>query len=1089
MVQTVTAEMLAALTARKRKFRGRIAIGSAGAGGNCYGLFSMGLESGTVSADMFITPGSASTRWRLLIRSPAFVMNVHTDGTSASVVKTLVVNTVEARLGDWYPDGPLATFDTTSLDLGGLVYAELQIDADGMAHAKLWPFGGAEPGAWQMEGNVDVVTSVDYTGPTLDTLRLIGPDGLQLHEIAVAIDGGSMTVIDDMQRDESMPSGWGGDWTINVTGDGVASIVCRVSRPPLRISIDRTRRLAAAQLDADFENEDLGKGYYTGADFVPNAQIQAFMWYEDPANEVCVFTGLVDRVTEHRDPRLVSVTARSRMKWLIEQVFIATAPNDPTATGAVLTEDNGVYANQTIEYIVGDILDRAGWPSADRVIASTGITVASFTIPDLTSWAEAITGPDRLAAVAGFDFWEDELGVIHFEASPLTDVDEPSPDYTFNAGVDIMALDHETDDVERKTRLRVTGPMTSLAAAWSETWGTTILTNPVGVWFDPANPTGLYVLTSIGRDLVLLRQSDRTIAARYNLAPQLDYYGGGLSGDPSDPSIFWVLDIDWVDGPTQHARIKKFDKTSLAVLADYALPDGQWTDLKSDGVNLWLTNYGTDRLYKRDINTGAAIASWIYPGHTNPTGMYLAGTTIGLFFNGESRFRLVDTSAPGVITGTQSTAGTHIAGGEIDTVTNIDLYAVARAGLFGSSVGHVWKFSLATEVTNDVVATASVADLEDALGEQSGIAPRLHDLHAAVHPFEIRLLDVALKVVTSPAQAQAAAEAMLIAAQRLHRTLDVAWVGNPAVQINDVLAVIDPVSGLPNPWVLDTYRAEMVGDGLYVGSGSLLPWESPVEVTGGITDPTTGETGGGDGTGTGSEDVPPGTIPPPGGSGAVLDKDFIDGHLGFPGAPGTPLFIKQTYPNDHPGDDMIAYGLFDPAMVSVHDGYLDIRANRSGGSWLQGFVATFHSDAGPVPVPTFDFQYGTVRAVMRMNTGQGAWQGFWLLISDSWGSPEIDWPELISDNYTANVHGSSNDGQHASETPFAATAWHEYAIEKTATDIVFYIDAVEVGRATGANMSARMALMADAKLGPPGTAPDGTTPDSLYLHISTIRVD
>jgi hypothetical protein len=638
----------------------------------------------------------------------------------------------------------------------------------------------------------------------------------------------------DMNDGPGSPCGgkWGYDgfdW-LAIADDPAFDVIVSESFAATRIATDRSRAMAAAQLDVELPDETDSLGYYQDPDnlLAPNNQIRAYAWYGVRANEVRIFTGLLDRQHDARDPKTITLTARSRMKLLLEQLFEALAPQTAGTAGAVRTEANGVYLSKSPEYIVGDILDRAGWASADRDLATSGVTIDEYDLTDKTSWAQQIAGPDRLTTAAGFDFWEDELGVAHFRANALADGSSPSADYTLAAGVDVLKLDHDADDVDRKTRVRVTGPMTSAVPAWKQEWETTAIKYPVGAMYRSSESGYLYVIDAISQYLSKIRQSDRVVVAKWYLGGSLSYYPGGLSGDPSDSTIFWVLDIDWVHGGTTHAQVHKYRMSDKAHLASYSLPDGDWSDLKSDGTNLWLTNFGDDKLYKRSL-TATAVANYSYAGHTNPTGMYLDGTTIALFFNDGTAFYLVSTSAPGTITGTQSTAGAHILGGEIDSTTHTYLYAVASAGDFGNAAGYVWKFALATLVTTNVSTLSADQALEDALGFQSGVADRVHDLHplAAAHPFEIRLATYAMKTVYSVAQAQAVGDAQLALLKRIRRQMDLGTIGNPAVQINDVIRYIDPVEGTDAKWLLDTYRAELSGEGTYTTTMSLLPWVAP----------------------------------------------------------------------------------------------------------------------------------------------------------------------------------------------------------------------------------------------------------------------
>src|SRR6185503_5898355 len=111
----------------------------------------------------------------------------------------------------------------------------------------------------------------------------------------------------------------------------------------------------------------------------------------------------------------------------------------------------------------------------------------------------------------------------------------------------------------------------------------------------------------------------------------------GLSGDPADSDRFWVLDAGWRTGNGNNASIHKFDASSGAHLAEYSLPDGQWSDLKVSNSYLWVTNYGTDKLHKRSKADGTNITT--YDGPTvdgdvqqKPTGLAIDGTTILSFW-------------------------------------------------------------------------------------------------------------------------------------------------------------------------------------------------------------------------------------------------------------------------------------------------------------------------------------------------------------------------------------------------------------------------------------------------------------------------
>jgi hypothetical protein len=841
MTQTITSDLTDLLVSKLqagplRGFRGEIEIG--GGVGGCEGYMRLGTSEGVADLTLTLdTPPTTSIRYRFLIRTVnaqlyhAWAVTIGDFPDRVSIgyrFDTQLFIASDSNVGD------LGTgLDVSAIDFEAQHYLLVEVDTSlGLIRGAL-STSPIDPVTW------DVEESYTTADPDLAIINLHltsgGNDVSWVFEtIEVSPEVVSYEILDEFSRgpaDNWGTSVHGEAWVADHSNEALDVIICENAKTIVSLALDRSRKMQAAQLDVELSNETGDKGWYTQtlATFVPNEPVTAWAWYGVRANRVCIFTGLVDICHEHRNPRMLSLKCRSRMKWLFEQGFTAIASQVEGEEGAVLTELNGVFVEQSVAYIVNKILDYGGWPTGDaRDITDPGITLSLFVIPDQTSWADAIAGSDRLTSVAGYDLWEDELGVIHFGPSPLTAAVEPTPSYSLTAGVDILALDHETDDTDLKTRVRVGGPMTSLIPAWSETWETTRLDHPVGVWHDPAEPSIVRVIDSITQYLYRMRRSDQTIASSVNLRAAFAYFPGGLSGDPLDASIYWALDINWIHGGNDNARVIKFDKATNAVLGTYALPDGQWTDLKSDGTSLWLTRWDTDALVQRDL-TGGPIDSFTYAGKTNPTGMFLDGTTIGLFFNGGDRFYLVDTSDPATITTTQSTAGTSILGGEVVLSTHTELFAVLGQGPF-SSAGHVWEFSLATEITNDVVAWAYDMDLEHQLGIQSNIGTRAHDLDPAEddHQFETRVLVVNLEVVLSLAQAQQVADDTLLLVKRLRRQLDVGWVGNPALQLNDVLFIDDPVSAVTNPWVLDTYRLEMA-EKQFVGSGSLLPWEGVVD--------------------------------------------------------------------------------------------------------------------------------------------------------------------------------------------------------------------------------------------------------------------
>lgn len=606
-----------------------------------------------------------------------------------------------------------------------------------------------------------------------------------------------------------------------------------------RWDIDRSRKMAAAQLDAVLANTTGGKGYYSQANpiFVPHNEVRAYAWYGVHANRVLRFRGLIDVDADHRDPDVATVElkARSRTSLLLDpHKFVATAPQGAGETGAVRTEANGVFLSKSPEYIAGKILDMAGWPTADRDFAVSGVTIPEYDLADGGQWLDQIAGDGKLTQIAGWDFGEDEAGVAHLGPNALLSVTEPAADWTLDPSQNVYAFDHQADDIEQVTRVRVSGPMASTIPKWSKTWGTTKLDHPTGLMYRPSEPGYLYAVDRITQYLYKLRQSDRKVVASWPLGASLTNQPIGLSADPTDSAHFYVLDAHQPgSGVYTNCKVRKYSFAAPSVVvATTTLADGQWSDMKFDGTHLFLTNFGDDKLYVKTFVAGGAAgatSSHTYAGHTNPTGLYLNGTTIGLFFNGGQAFYLIDTGTPGTITGSQSTKGTTILGGEADTTTDVDLYASNQAGDFGATAGHIWKFALAEAISIDVVKWATDEALEDALGLQAGLASRVHDLHSgdAAHPWEARIATVELQTVNSEAQCQAVADATLVLRKRIRRVMDLGVMGNPAIQIGDVVEYPDTVAATDATWMVDSERERLEADpGRYTMTMSVLPWEA-----------------------------------------------------------------------------------------------------------------------------------------------------------------------------------------------------------------------------------------------------------------------
>lgn len=614
--------------------------------------------------------------------------------------------------------------------------------------------------------------------------------------------------------------------------------------PPKSISIDKSLRLASDSAEVEFANEDFALGWAPRGTAAiagdpttlrTNQRVAIEQWYGDEANAIRTFTGLIDRISDHRDILTTTITCRDMMVLLIDQTFSATAPQSTSEVGAVRTAANGVYLSMEVSDIVSDILNRAGWRLEDREIIPTSYVLDEFIVDDGASWADTIIGDEKLTGLVGYSAWSDEVGVFHFAptlvSQNLTDPEEPV--YTFRSGEDIVSFDDETDQYDLRTRIKVRGPLTTqtLEDTWRELWRTSKITRPVGIWYDPATPTYIRVISRSTKRMYKLRQSDRTVISSV-------YLGGviahplGLSGDPANANIYWVLDAPWIyTGSDSGNSVKKVRKSDNHVLASYSIPDGRWSALKVSSSYLYLTNLDTDRFYRRSKTDGSAVANYQHTYKStvqaNPSGLMIDGTTLYLFWsNGgtTARFLKCDESAPGTVTGVVKTAGTSLHGGEMDTTTHVDCYGDS------DSANLVGKFTLlaAVDQTTEVFAEVVDTDLEDELGDLAIVEDRLHDTHPldAEHQWMARRMTLDLSVITNLAQATQTAQRQLDIASQRRRVLDAGIIGNPALQKTDYVAVIDPITAMSTGFAIDTYRTSMDAAGTYLGTVALLPVEA-----------------------------------------------------------------------------------------------------------------------------------------------------------------------------------------------------------------------------------------------------------------------
>lgn len=204
---------------------------------------------------------------------------------------------------------------------------------------------------------------------------------------------------------------------------------------PLRINLNRNLRMGPDQASIELANEDLSLGWGPTSVVVTGSRCRVYQWYGDPVNEVLTFTGVIDKVGDNRDPLVTSLECRSLAgPILVDQTFSATGPQGADEEGHVRTEDNGVYLSKEVDYIAGDVLERAGWPSDLIDVKDTSFVLDEFLIEDGASWWDTLA---RLAGFVGYDLWDDEDGFIRLR--PLGDDagvdDDLTPDYSYEIGI------------------------------------------------------------------------------------------------------------------------------------------------------------------------------------------------------------------------------------------------------------------------------------------------------------------------------------------------------------------------------------------------------------------------------------------------------------------------------------------------------------------------------------------------------------------------------------------------------------------------------------------------------------------------------
>ena len=183
-----------------------------------------------------------------------------------------------------------------------------------------------------------------------------------------------------------------------------------------------------------------------------------------------------------------------------------------------------------------------------------------------------------------------------------------------------------------------------------------------------------------------------------------------------------------------------------------------------------------------------------------------------------------------------------------------------------------------------------------------------------------------------------------------------------------------------------------------------------------------------------------------------------------------------------------------PDAFTVANSKLQISAQGTPNAVHDG--ETFDYSSGLISTHnSFATEFGRFEIRCKLPRGKGLWPAFWLLPPDTSWPPEIDVFEALGDS-TDTVHMTSHwseNGAHRSSGaefsgPDFSDGFHTFAIEWSATSIVWFVDGVERHKVDNHSPRGPMYLLANMAVGGdwPG-APDATTAFPAAFEIDYIR--
>lgn len=178
-----------------------------------------------------------------------------------------------------------------------------------------------------------------------------------------------------------------------------------------------------------------------------------------------------------------------------------------------------------------------------------------------------------------------------------------------------------------------------------------------------------------------------------------------------------------------------------------------------------------------------------------------------------------------------------------------------------------------------------------------------------------------------------------------------------------------------------------------------------------------------------------------------------------------------------------------PDAFKVANGKLRIAAQETPNAshlYSSGLISSHNS---------FATEFGRFEIRCKIPRGKGLWPAFWLLPPDTSWPPEIDVFEALGDS-TNTVHLTSHwseNGEHRQSGaeytgPDFSDGFHTFAIEWSATSIVWFVDGVQRHKVENHSPRGPMYLLANMAVGGswPG-APDASTAFPSAFEIDYIR--